>query len=36
MININSFRDINNFYGFEAGDLVLKNFTNTFDKISKI
>ncbi|PRM97390.1 bifunctional diguanylate cyclase/phosphodiesterase [Aliarcobacter cryaerophilus] len=27
MININSFRDINNFYGFETGDLVLKKFS---------
>ena len=36
MININSFRDINNFYGFEAGDLVLKKFSQILlDKISK-
>ena len=35
MININSFRDINNFYGFEAGDLVLKKFSQILlDKIS--
>src|SRR5574344_876783 len=35
MININSFRDINNFYGFEAGDLVLKRFSQILlDKIS--
>ena len=35
MININSFRDINNFYGFEAGDLVLKKFSQVLlDKIS--
>ena len=34
MININSFRDINNFYGFEAGDLVLKKFSQILlDKI---
>ncbi|PRN00708.1 bifunctional diguanylate cyclase/phosphodiesterase [Aliarcobacter cryaerophilus] len=36
MLNINSFRDINNFYGFEAGDLVLKKFSQILlDKISK-
>ena len=36
IININSFRDINNFYGFEAGDLVLKKFSQILlDKISK-
>ena len=36
MININNFRDINNFYGFEAGDLVLKKFSQILlDKISK-
>lgn len=35
MININSFRDINNFYGFEVGDLVLKKFSQILlDKIS--
>ena len=35
MININSFRDINNFYGFETGDLVLKKFSQILlDKIS--
>ncbi|MEM5557453.1 EAL domain-containing protein [Aliarcobacter cryaerophilus] len=35
MLNINSFRDINNFYGFEAGDLVLKKFSQILlDKIS--
>ena len=35
IININSFRDINNFYGFEAGDLVLKKFSQILlDKIS--
>ncbi|WNL34336.1 EAL domain-containing protein [Arcobacter cryaerophilus gv. pseudocryaerophilus] len=35
MININSFRDINNFYGFEAGDLVLKKLSQILlDKIS--
>src|SRR5574344_431771 len=34
MININSFRDINNFYGFETGDLVLKKFSQILlDKI---
>ena len=35
MLNINSFRDINNFYGFEAGDLVLKKVSQILlDKIS--
>ena len=35
IININSFRDINNFYGFETGDLVLKKFSQILlDKIS--
>ncbi|WP_141049830.1 bifunctional diguanylate cyclase/phosphodiesterase [Aliarcobacter cryaerophilus] len=35
MININGFRDINNFYGFETGDLVLKKFSQILlDKIS--
>ncbi|MFY9104528.1 EAL domain-containing protein [Aliarcobacter cryaerophilus] len=35
MLNINSFRDINNFYGFETGDLVLKKFSQILlDKIS--
>ena len=34
IININSFRDINNFYGFETGDLVLKKFSQILlDKI---
>ena len=34
IININSFRDINNFYGFETGDLVLKKFPQILlDKI---
>ena len=34
MININGFRDINNFYGFETGDLVLKKFSQILlDKI---
>ena len=34
IININSFRDINNFYVFETGDLVLKKFSQILlDKI---
>ena len=34
IININSFRDINNFYGFETGYLVLKKFSQILlDKI---
>ncbi|WP_418180853.1 EAL domain-containing protein [Aliarcobacter lanthieri] len=34
LININRFRDINNFYGFEAGDKVIQKFASILKKLT--